>query len=159
MEEGISLTTTPFRRKALDWMGQSLTGYAAIAINTGNGLEESIFLFKNGSIVGCAYEIVPRETEWFGQNALPLCFNAASCPQGVLDVVSLSGAQLDLVTAFNNSILLQEPISKNSLDKWIPRKFDSTLSMKTISGNNAISEKKETFERFGLGGIFGRAKE
>lgn len=64
---------------------------------------------------------------------------------GFFQVIELTRSQVDLVTAFDEKMLITNKISLKDLANLIPNKFESKFLIS--------DEKKDFFERFGLDGL------
>lgn len=127
------------------------SGYLVITIEGFGGVEEGIMIFKKGRIVGTIYEYMNYGITIFGESAIPQIFNSLAAEFGVIDVVSLTTDQVDLVIAFNDKIKLPIELGKRDVSKFFVKKFSPSYAAKVLS---KVVEKQETtktiFDKLGL---------
>ena len=102
---------------------KSFSGYWAVLADTTNGLAETLFLFESGRLIGCAYEQLPSREQRWGEAALAEGLQSLAATHGVVDVVSLSLPQVELIPAFYSGIRLASTRAPKDLTKQIPTKY------------------------------------
>ncbi len=94
---------------------RNFTGYAAFTVKTNQGIEDSSVAFINGEVKGAFFECFKTKEKLAGENAfskITQCVN----PQGVYDVVSLSGEQITMAIAVRPESQVTETIQNKQLE-------------------------------------------
>lgn len=126
-------------------------GYIVLTIEGYAGIEEGIFLIKNGFIVGSLYEYTNFDITLFGDFALQQSFNAAAAEFAVFDFCELTKQQAELIIAFNEKIQLRQPIAQNDVVRYFKQKFDPSFAEKTLQQVVKKEESKyDIFKKIGL---------
>jgi len=132
-------------------MKSFFTGYVVITIEGYSGIEEGILFFNKGQLVGASFEYPKFETTVFGDSAAKQFFNALAAKYSVADVCELSKQQLELITTFNEKIILDREITGKNLLKLVPKEYTPEYAKKTLG---KALEKQESmrsvFKRAGL---------
>ena len=111
--------TSDFSQKLSVLQQQNFTGYIVETIDGVYGLEEGMLFMKQGQVIACLHRFESNGYELRGQEALQFFFNGARAT-GFFDVVQLSNQQIDLVTAFDEKLLLTQQLDLKDLTKLIP---------------------------------------
>jgi hypothetical protein len=139
------------KKEFSDLMYNAFNGYLVVTIEGYAGIEEGVFLFKNGAIVGSLYEYTNFDIVVFGDFALQQSFNAAAADFAVFDVCELSKQQVELVIAFNEKIQLPQQIVFKDIGRFFKQKFDSAFAEKTLKQVLKKEESKyDIFKKIGL---------
>lgn len=118
-------------------------GYVIQSVS-GDCIEEGVIFFREGEIVACIVECLALKQTYKSSEALNYFFNQTK-GIGFFQVIELTRSQVDLVTAFDEKMLITNKISLKDLANLIPNKFESKFLIS--------DEKKDFFERFGLDGL------
>lgn len=141
--------------RVLELQKGAFSGYAVATIEGVTGIEEGVLFFLDGKVVGSAYTLDNADIVSFGNVALPLFFNCLAAPFGVVDVVSLSRQQIELILALEEKIQAEE--SRQGLRSLWNSKYDSSKVSKLLPSKSGRSEgqpKTELIESLGIGDIF-----
>ncbi len=153
LEEGLKTSELKAESKLLSLMEARFTGYAIVTIEGYKGIEEGVLLFKQGAIIGSFYDYVNRDMEMLGDDALSRALNCLLARKGIMDVVALTEQQLDLITAFQEKILVKEPLDSKKVPRLIPAKYSENYAKQAMEGKKG--EEKTRFDIFKRAGIFG----
>ncbi|MCX6803904.1 MAG: hypothetical protein NTY48_05030 [Candidatus Diapherotrites archaeon] len=118
-------------------------GYLVIAVR-GQFVEEGILFFREGEIIACIVECLAIEKTFKGKDALEFFFNQTK-GFGYFQCVSLSKSQVDLVTAFDEKLLLGSKIDLKDIPKLLPSAFSPKFYR--------LPSQKSTLDVFGLGDL------
>lgn len=129
-----------FAGKAQELLSKSFNGYLVLSVR-GNFVEEGAIFFKGGEITACIVECLAAERTLKGNDALEFFFNQTK-GRGFFHLVSLTRSQVDLVTAFDEKLLVNK-IDLKELPKMLPSVF-SVKFEKQIGERSAL-------EAYGLG--------
>jgi len=153
LEEGLKTGETNAGNKIISLVKSSFTGYLICTIKGYMGIEEGVLLFRQGAIIGSFYDYINKDKELLGEDALKRAFNCLLAPKGIIDVVALTGQQLDLITAFQEKILIKNPIDLKRASKTVPQKYSEDYAKQALEG--AEVREKTRFDIFKRAGIFG----
>ncbi|MFA5357624.1 MAG: hypothetical protein WC308_01755 [archaeon] len=105
-------------------------------------IEESVLFFRDGKMYASFAECLLVKASFKGREALNFFLNETK-GKGYFQVVELARSQVDLVTAFDEELLLPPNLSLKDVAKTVPSVFS----------DNFRAEKKEegVFETYGLG--------
>lgn len=156
LRSGIKTRETNMQQIIVNMLTKGFSGYIVSTIEGLHGIEQGIFLFKKGSILGAYFEFVSRSVEVSGDSAVKLVLNSFLAPKGIIDINALTVQQIDLITAFQEKILISEEIDTKKLSKIYPKKFDSELAKKYIKEEGAEKTRFELFKQTGLLGVEGK---
>lgn len=131
-----------------DLANKKFSGYVIQSV-VNDCFEEGVLFFKNGDVIGCTAECLSVNFLANGNDALKYFFNQTK-GDGVYQIVSLSGSQVDLVTAFDKKILLSNKLNLKGLPKLIPIKFQSNFK-KTIEKSKKDIGRLDDLKRSLLG--------
>lgn len=129
--------------KAQELAAKSFTGYLVLSVRE-HFVEEGAIFFRDGVIVACTVECLAAERTLKGTEALEFFFNQTK-GKGFFHLVSLTRSQVDLVTAFDEKLLVNK-IDLKELPKMIPSvfsvKFEKPISEKSALEAYGLSELK-----------------
>ena len=128
-----------FLQKAQGLSEKNFNGYIVLAVR-GSLIEEGVLFFREGFVFACAVECLAAEKTLKGQEALDFFFNQTR-GSGFFQVISLERSQVDLVTAFDEKLLLPK-IDLKELPKMLPSAFSPRFSKPLTS--------KSVLEAYGL---------
>ncbi len=129
-----------FSSAALKLSEKKFNGYVILTVK-GNFIEEGAIFFREGEIVACMVECLVAEKSLKGNESLEYFFNQTR-GLGYYHCVELTRSQVDLVTAFDEKLL----VSKIDL-KGLPRMIPFAFSPK-FEGSE---QKTDALETYGLG--------
>jgi len=128
-----------FVSKAQDALSKSFNGYLILSIR-GHFVEEGAIFFKGGEITACIVECLSVDRTLKGNEALEFFFNQTK-GRGFYHLIELTRSQVDLVTAFDEKLLV------NKIDlKELPKTLPLVFSVKFERGIN----EKSALEAYGL---------
>lgn len=140
---GKGVTPIDFVSKAEELSSKAFNGYLILSVK-GNFVEEGIIFFKGGVIIGCIVECLAVEKTIKGNDALEFFFNQTK-GKGFFHLVELTRSQVDLITAFDEKLLVNK-IDLKELPKSIPSvfsiKFEKPLDSKSPLDAYGLSELK-----------------
>ena len=120
---GKGVNPIDFVSKAEELSSKAFNGYLILSVK-GNLVEEGIIFFKGGVIIGCIVECLAVEKTIKGNGALEFFFNQTQ-GKGFFHLVELTRSQVDLITAFDEKLLV------NKIDlKELPKSIPSVFSIK-----------------------------
>jgi len=129
---------------------KKFAGYVCLTIRSEHGFEEGVLLLDGGKIVGCGYEYLAFNKQFFGKNAFQRFLNALAAKSGVVDVFESKPDELHGILALNNDLL--HAASGKDLAK--PKEFSPFFEQEVAQEKpGAGVEKKEFFKRFKLKGF------
>ncbi len=154
-EEGLLLKNFNLVSKLNELSDVVFTGYIVATIEGFDGLEEALIFLKKGEIIGAIYDYLKYSKQFFGDKALPMIFNGFGASNAIIDIYFLSTQQMDLITAFNEKILLNKSISKKEFTSIKVNAFDSKYALEALQ--DALEKKNESkysvLKRLGLSKI------
>ncbi len=153
LEEGLKTEDIKAESKIIALIKSNFTGYLICTIKGYAGIEEGVILFKQGTIIGAFYDYINKDKELLGANAIERAFNCLLAKKGIIDIVALTSQQIDLITAFQEKILLKEPMDIKKVSRAIPSKYSEHYAKQALEGSKA--EEKTRFDIFKRAGIFG----
>lgn len=106
-----------------------------------DAVEEGVIFFREGEMIASIIEVLALKQTLKGDEALNY-FLAQTKAKGFFQSVELSRSQIDLVTAFDEKLLISKGFSLKDLAKSIPDSFETKFKM---SG-----EKSDPLSKFGL---------
>ena len=129
--------------KAQEVLSKSFNGYLVLSVR-GHFIEEGAIFFKGGEIIACIVECLAAERTLKGNEALEFFFNQTK-GRGFFHLVSLTRSQVDLVTAFDEKLLVNK-IDLKELPKMLPSvfsvKFEKQINEKNVLDSYGLSELK-----------------
>ncbi|MDZ4256513.1 MAG: hypothetical protein U1C71_02820, partial [archaeon] len=121
-------------KKELDILARdTFSGYLILSTLSEIGVDEGALLFRVGQGMGGVFEYHGVSKILYGSESLPHVFNAMAAEHTVIDIVSLSLQQVDLVMAFNGKLALSKPLSKGQFSPFI-KPFDPQLIRTVLQG-------------------------
>lgn len=130
------------------------SGYVVATIEGFAGIEEGVLIFRKGNAVGSIYEYNKYGITVYGNSAIPQFFNSLSAKYGIIDVISLSTQQSELVLAFHDKVKLGKELSKKDIEKNYKKGFTTKYAEQVLS--EVLKEKKskyDVFKKLGLVGL------
>lgn len=118
-------------------------GYLILTVK-GHFVEEGVLFFREGAMFACIVECLKLEKNVKGREALDYFLNQTK-GKGYYQVVELTRSQVDLVTAFDEKLLLGQEVTLKDLPKLVPLAFANRFEP------NAKSE--DLLESYGLGDL------
>jgi len=132
-----------FAEKAQELLSKSFNGYLVLSVR-GHFVEEGAIFFKGGEIIGCIAECLAAERTLKGNAALEFFYNQTK-GRGFFHLVGLTRSQVDLVTAFDEKLLVNK-IDLKELPKLLPSvfsvKFEKQINEKSALEAYGLSELK-----------------
>jgi hypothetical protein len=122
---------------------RKFNGYIVQSVSS-NCIEEGVLFIRDGVLNACIVECLIAEKTLKGDEALKQFLNQ-TLGEGFFQVVGLTRSQVDLVTAFDEHLLLVDKVNLKDLPKLIPHKFEPKFSEET--------QQSDLFEKFGLAGL------
>ncbi len=152
--DSINVKEFDWRKKLNELDSTQFTGYVVVTIEGVDGIEEGVLCFLKGKVFGCFYEFSKFDLNFFGDNALPVFFNALNAKYGVGEVHETTPQQIELIVAFNEAIKLKKPLSKNDLNRFYSTVFSSEYAKQALSGAlREIESRSDIFKRIGLSNL------
>jgi hypothetical protein len=132
-----------FSSKAQELFLKTFNGYLVLSVR-GHFVEEGAVFFREGVITACVVECLAVERTLKGNDALEFFFNQTK-GKGFFHLVNLTRSQIDLVTAFDEKLLVNK-IDLKELPKIIPSvfsvKFEKPIDQKSALDAYGLSELK-----------------
>jgi len=132
---------------------KAFSGYIICTLENQKGMEQGILLFKKGAIAGSYYEFTTHGVQVSGDSAVRLVFNSFLASKGIIDINSLTTQQIDLITAFQEKILISEKIDARKLEKIFPKAFNPQMIFQYVKPEQDETTRFEIFKRTGLVGV------
>lgn len=156
IKEGVKLSDVNFSNIASTLMSESFSGYIIITIEGYSGIEEGMVLFRKGELIGSIFDYTKFEVTVYGDAAAEQVFNASKAKHGIFDICSLNTQQVDLITAFNEKVNVENQINAKNLNRMIPSTYDAKYAKKVLVDALKKEESKyEIFKKLGLSDIHG----
>ena len=150
-QQAVSVKTVDLKKQFQNLMNQAFNGYIVVTIEGYAGIEEGVFLLKNGLLFGSLYEYTNFDITLFGEFALQQAFNAAAAEFAMMDVCELTKQQVELIAAFNEKIQLPQQFSAKDIGRFFKQKYDSSFAQKTLKEIVKKEESKyDVFKKIGL---------
>lgn len=151
IEENLALDELDVRGLISALVEKQFTGYIVNTVGGTAGIEEGVLLFKHGILVGSFYDYSNYGVIVFGKDAVAFVFNSFAAQKGVVDIMSLSTQQADLITAFNDRLKLTITFKKSDLLGLIRANYDSGFAQKALANVVDNGEtRKNVMKRLGL---------
>lgn len=122
---------------------KAFNGYIIQTIDAGS-IEEGILFIRDGKLLASVVESLTAKKTLKSMEAFKHFLNQTR-GRGFYQVVELSRSQVDLVTAFDEKMLIGQEIALKDVTKLIPNIFTD----KFATGET----KQDIFEAHGLGGL------
>lgn len=113
---------------ANQFFDKKFNGYLIQSVR-GSLVEEGVLFFRDGEICACIVECLAMERTVKGNEALDFFFNQTR-GQGFYQCIELTRSQVDLVTAFDELLLVNKIVLKE-LPKSIPSSFSTKFERAT----------------------------
>lgn len=156
-EKNIVLKEIDIFKKISGLMQKDFSGYAVITIEGRSGVEEGAALVLKGELIGSIFEYLRFDRKVFGDSALLHFLNASRADFGIMDLVSLSRQQIDLIIAFNEKIELGKPVSPKDLQRLVPDSYNPKFAENFLGKELEKKESKfDVFKKIGLAEFSGR---
>lgn len=123
-----------------EFNSRKFNGYIIQSVKS-NCLEEGVLFFREGEMIACMVECLKLKQVYKSNEALNY-FLSQTKAVGFFQAIELTRSQVDLVTAFDEKMLISNKISLKDLPKLIPNKFESKFVIN--------DDKKDFFEKLGL---------
>jgi hypothetical protein len=107
----------------------------------GKALEEGVLFFRDGKLSSCVVECLACEKEVKGDEAFSFFLNQTR-GEGFFQTIKLSRTQVDLVSAFDEKILIRNKINLKDLPKLIPNSFEDKFDIQ--------EDKEDILNKYGL---------
>lgn len=154
IEENLVLSQIEVKGLLEALIEKEFTGYIANTIDGFAGIEEGILLFKKGNLIGSYYEYTNYDIVVYGSPAVNHTLNSLTAEKGIMDIISLSNQQADLVTAFNDRLKITIKFKKGELLGLVRRRYTTEHAEKTLSKVIEKHEsRKSVLKRLGLSEI------
>lgn len=151
ISKGVNLREIDVRKLIEGFYEKEFSGYLITALEGFDGIEEGVLLFKAGVLSAAFYEYGLHGVTVFGDLGVLHMFNSLAAPFIIGDIVSLSDQQVDLITAFNEKSKIARAVTKNDIQKLIPKAFSPEPAKGVLSQFVKKEEsKKDIFKKFGL---------
>ena len=132
---------------------KAFSGYIICTLENQKGMEQGVLLFKKGSIAGAYYEFTTHGVQVSGDSAVRLVFNSFLASKGIIDINSLTTQQIDLITAFQEKILVTDAIDTKKLNKLYPKEYNYELAREYVKTQADESTRLDLFRQRGLLGV------
>jgi hypothetical protein len=152
------LTTIDLVKTILEMQERTFSGYAAVCIQGTGGFEEGIVLFDSGKVVGCSYEYYKHSKMFEGSAAFQRVLNASAAKNGVVDIISLTPQQVQLVLALNEKMVFvpdQKQLEKVSVSEFSPSFEQEAAGGSLNPAQDAVQSRSELLKKFKLGEMIG----
>ncbi len=122
-------------------LNNRFSGYVVQTVK-GKLIEEGVLFFRDGEIFACIVECLGSKKTVKGSESLSFFFNQTK-GSGFFHIIELTRSQVDLITAFDESLMISSKIPLKDIPKLIPSSFDPLFS---------IEEKSDfSLDSYGLG--------
>ncbi|MFA5763371.1 MAG: hypothetical protein WC915_01005 [archaeon] len=121
----------------------NFNGYIIQSVK-GSVIEEGVLFFRDGKINACIVECKTSKITLKANEAFNYFLNETK-GQGFFQTVKLTRTQVDLVTAFDEKILIKSEVNLKELAKLIPDSFTDKF--------NIPVEKEDVLNKYGLGSL------
>lgn len=156
LRSGIKTGETDLLQVLVNMITKGFSGYVISTVEGTSGIEQGMLLFKKGEVNGAYYEFISQGIEVSGDSAVRLVLNSFLAKNGVIDINALTIQQIDLITAFQEKMLISENINTKKLNKIYPEKFDQKLTEKYTKKESSETSRFEIFKQAGLLGVEGK---
>lgn len=127
---------------ANEFLGKKFNGYIIQTVK-GDIIEEGALFFRDGKMSACIIECLGAKQTYKGKEALDYFLNQTK-GKGFFQVVELTRSQVDLVEAFDETIILHE-INLKDLPKLIPSNYAIRFK--------GEAKRENILDRYGLGDL------
>ncbi|MCX6801484.1 MAG: DUF2226 domain-containing protein [Candidatus Diapherotrites archaeon] len=134
-------------------LSKGFTGYVVCTAEGPKGIEQGVLLFKKGAVLGSYFEFVSHAIEVNGDPSLRLVLNSFLAKNGIIDINALTIQQIDLITAFQEKILITEEVDTKKLNRLYPKKYSEEFTLEYIKGESEEASRFDIFKQTGLLGV------
>ena len=135
---------TDFIALASDLLEKKFNGYIIQSVK-GKVIEEGALFFRDGRLSACVIECLALKQLFKGKEALNYFLNQTK-GKGFFQIISLTRSQVDLIEAFDETIMLRE-INLKDLPKLIPltyaTNFKGAAKIESVLERYGLSELKK----------------
>ncbi|MDD5163675.1 MAG: DUF2226 domain-containing protein [Candidatus ainarchaeum sp.] len=151
LESGIIVKGNIVKEKVAALLETDFAGYVVITIEGRSGIEEGALLLQQNRAIGAIFDYLRFSKKVLGEEAVAHFFNAAKADFGVMDIISLTKQQIELIIAFNEKIELGKPLLQRDLAKIGTEKFNPGLAESAL-GNELLKRESrfDVFRKVGL---------
>ena len=153
LRSGLKAGETNMFQIIVNMITKNFTGYVVSTVDGFNGIEQGVLLFKKGKVGGAYYEFVSHGIEVNGDSAVRLVMNSLLAVHGVIDINALTAQQIDLITAFQEKILVSGEIDTKKLSKLYPKKYSLELAKQYVQQKPEEETRFDIFKQRGLLGV------
>jgi hypothetical protein len=132
-----------FEKISLELQKIRFNGYIIQTVES-SSIEEGALFFREGEFYACVVECMAREKIFKGDSAIPFFLNQTRA-KGFFHTIQLTRSQVDLVTAFDEKLLLKNKLPLKNLPKIIPLEFEDKFAE-----NNS---EEDVLEKYGLSSL------
>ncbi len=151
VEQGLDLSELAVRELLESFVGRGFSGYIVNTVSGHSGVEEGLLLFRQGVLAGSFFEYMSNGSTFFGDYSLQHVFNSFAAEKGVVDIVSLSMQQVDLITAFNEKLKVSVEFSKKTFSKYFVKTYSTEFALQAMdSDKESKPDTKSIFKKLGL---------
>ena len=153
LRAGLKTSESNMFQIMIQMISKGFTGYLICTIEGFNGLEQGVLMFKKGRILGAYYEFISHSVEVSGNPAVRLVLNSFLAKKGIIDINALTTQQIDLITAFQEKIMVNEEIDTKKLNKLYPKEYNYELAREYVKTQADESTRLDLFRQRGLLGV------
>ncbi len=153
LRSGLKTGETDLLQILKNMVSKGFTGYIVCTVEGAKGIEQGVLLFKKGALNGAYYEFISHSVEVTGDPALRLVLNSFVAQRGIIDINSLTIQQIDLITAFQENILVSGSMDEKRLERIYPKKFDPETAKQYVKEEAEETTRYELFRKKGLVGV------
>ncbi|MBN1941122.1 MAG: DUF2226 domain-containing protein [Candidatus Diapherotrites archaeon] len=151
LAKNLILKEINLENKINSFLEKDFRGYLVLTAAGRAGIEEGAILIQKNELIGAVFEYLRFKKRVYGELALRHYFNAAKADFGVMDVVSLSKQQIELIIAFNEKIELAKHLTSKEIAKIVPRAYDAKTAESFLGDELQKQESRfDVFKRVGL---------
>jgi hypothetical protein len=110
----------------------------------GSVMEEGALFFRDGKVSACVVECLAVKANLKGNEAFKQFLNETK-GKGFFQTVKLTRTQVDLVTAFDQKILITDEVNLKEVAKLIPNSFEDKFGLP--------QGKEDILDKYGLGSL------
>lgn len=151
LESGIIVKGNIVKEKIAALLETDFAGYAVVTIKGRSGIEEGALLMQQNRVIGAIFDYLRFSKKVLGDSAVVHFFNAAKADFAVMDIISLTKQQIELIIAFNEKIELSKPVLPRDLARIGVEKFNPGLA-ESVLGNELL-KKESRFDVFRKAGL------
>jgi len=148
------LSTIDLVKTLLEMQERTFSGYIAACVQGAGGFEEGMVLFDSGKVVGCAYEYYNHNKVFEGSAAFQRVLNASAAKNGVVDIISLTPEQVQLVLALNEKMVFvpdQKQLQSVKIQEFSPSFEEEATGVSGAGPAGITPSRAELMKKFKLG--------